>query len=214
MTCCSEPALLKEPAVVCQRHEKLRATQGELAGEIAQGVLKADEGSDLDRLVRHLQNDRFFAEIKIVRHEITDNPRKQRKRISQGDVFAKGDEMDLIVDLRVFRFSVRRTAELKSPGRFEMHRAQQKVAVVFFRKSADDVPVPLIGEEGARRGGFGPDEKVGLEGKGCFRQANVEIENTLFILEIAFLIDGHIRLHGGNAQGLAGGAGRKSCLAP
>ena len=95
----------EKPAVVGHRNKNLRATQGELSGKISQGVLKADEGANLHRFLRHTQNDRLSSEIEIIRHQIADNPRKERKRIAQRNVLAEGNQMNLVVDLCILRRS-------------------------------------------------------------------------------------------------------------
>src|SRR3977135_3828630 len=128
---------LEEPAVVGHRDEDLCATQCELPSEIAQRILKADKRTDLHRFLRHFQNDRLPSKIKIVRHQIADDPGEEWKGSPQRHVLPEGNQMDLVVDLSVPGVFGEQNGGIVITQFVEMHGAQQKVSSMFFRKASD-----------------------------------------------------------------------------
>ena len=110
-----------------------------------------------------------------------------------------------MVELRVPRAVSKQNRRIVVAGLVKMHRPQQKVTGMLFRKAANNIPVSLIGEEWARRGRFGPDEKVRVDRESGLRQGDMKVENARFVLGIAFFADRHVSLNGGDAQTLRRG---------
>ena len=77
---------------------------GGLAGEISEGVLKANQGCDSQGWMGELEDDGTRPGIKVIGNKISYDNGKERKALAEGDVLPEHDQMGLAVDLgRVFR---------------------------------------------------------------------------------------------------------------
>ena len=81
-----------------------------------------------------------------------------------------------------------------------VHGAEQEVATMLRGESAHEVPGVLMAEDGVRRGGFRPEDQVGLHRNGGEGLVFVGLEDFHFERGIVPLQLRHAPLHGGEGE--------------
>lgn len=107
---------LKEPAVVGDVGEDLRAGADELAGDAADGVFEADEGDQVDGLFFCAVGCGFAdgggeglgggAGAEVAREEVAKEGLHEGELVAEGEVFAEGDEVLFVGALLVVKAAV------------------------------------------------------------------------------------------------------------
>ena len=141
----------EEPSVIGHHHKKLGALESKVAGEIAKGVFKANERSEFHGLGLHVEDFVFGARVEIRRHQIAHDLGEKRKFFAQRDVFAKGDEMDFVIELGLFSLNRKEGDGVEVAVLAPMHGAKKKVALVLLGETANQIPCHLMTEQGIWR---------------------------------------------------------------
>ena len=136
----------EEPAIISHHNKKLGALESEVAGEIAKSVFKTNERPELDWLRLHIEGFVFGARIKIRRHQIAHDLGEEWEFFAQGDVFAKGDEVDFVIKLGFGSMSGEEGNGVKVSLLSPMHGAEQEVSFVLLGETANHIPCHLMTE--------------------------------------------------------------------
>src|SRR5947207_4693205 len=91
----------EKPTVVGDIDEKIGAGQNELAREIANRVLEANERRDLRLVAGQFEHREFFSERKIIRDLVADHARQTWNRVAAGNVSTEWHEADLPIHLQM-----------------------------------------------------------------------------------------------------------------
>ena len=90
---------LLEPSGVGEGDEHLRALVGGVAGEVAEGVLEANERGDFHRGLFELEHDGTVTCGEVGRHHVADDDGEEREAVAEWNVFAEHDKVRFAVNL-------------------------------------------------------------------------------------------------------------------
>ena len=197
-----------EPSGIGHGNEELRPEVGGTSGEVAEGVLEADQRSKGDRRIGEMKNDRTIPGIKVIRHHVPDNDGKEREAVSEGDVFAEHDEVGLGIKLWRVVGSGQQDGGVVVALVAEAEGAKKEGMVPGGGPFFDELVGHAVFEESPGGGRFRPEEEVRLQGDGhgCLTvegviDALLEGGVPLFVLRDGWLDRGHAQ-----GDGLAGAA--------
>src|ERR1041385_5433244 len=94
---------MQEPGIIGNIYQQICAIENKPAGEIANRVFKTNQWTDPYVTVRQAKNCVIPAGIEITRHPPACYCGKNRKRMTQWNVFTKGDQMNLAINLHLLR---------------------------------------------------------------------------------------------------------------
>ena len=142
------------------------------------------------------------AGVEIARDELAGDLCEKREGVAQGDVFAKGDEVHLAVNVDALAVAGEACGDIViALARRRKEGAQDEVRV----GAGGDLLEPGEGigiEEIGESGGLGPEEELGLPGEGGMGQGVVPVVDLLDMDGVRFPGLGYIGLNGGEAEGM------------
>ena len=200
-----------EPSGVGHGDEELRPEVGGASGQVAEGVLEADQRGQGERRLGKMKNDRTTPRIEVIRHHVADNDGKEREAVTERNVFAEHDEVRLGIKLRRVVRAGQQDGGVVVSFVAQPQGAEKEGMVAGSGPLVDEFAGHAVLEEPPGGGCFGPEEEIGLEGCGDGGLALKGVINALLESRVPLFILRDGGLDGRYAEGH--GIGRASDLA-